>query len=222
MRVRRDGEETRQRILVAATSVFGEKGYRDATHAEICRRADVNTAAINYHFGSKDALYRAAWEYTALQAETLYPFDGGVAPEASPEERLAGFVRAMLRRRGDKTRLGHFHSIRMMEMVNPTGLLDDAMVRWRTRAHQHSVAILRELLGPEVPQRELELCEMSVISQCLMARPDPHKQKRVPWALAAEDLDTVADHILRFALAGIQAVRARNRNRAAREAGAGK
>ncbi|MEA3365331.1 MAG: TetR family transcriptional regulator, partial [Candidatus Hydrogenedentes bacterium] len=73
MRVRKDGEETRGKILLAALRVFGEKGYRDATHAEICHRAGVNTAAINYHFGSKEGLYQAAYEYAATLADSLYP-----------------------------------------------------------------------------------------------------------------------------------------------------
>ena len=57
MRLRKDGQETRHKILETACAAFAEKGYRDATNAEICQRAQVNSAAINYHFGSKDALY---------------------------------------------------------------------------------------------------------------------------------------------------------------------
>lgn len=83
MRIRKDGEETRKRILCAAFQVFGERGYRDATHAEICRRAGVNTAAINYHFGSKNGLYQATWEYATSRADALYPLDGGVCADAS-------------------------------------------------------------------------------------------------------------------------------------------
>ena len=56
---RKDGEETRRRLLEAACQVFGEKGYRDATNAEVCEKAGANIAAINYHFGSKQALLEA-------------------------------------------------------------------------------------------------------------------------------------------------------------------
>ena len=61
MAVRRDGIESKDRLLKAATEVFAEKGYRDATVAEICRRAESNVAAVNYHFGSKGALYATLW-----------------------------------------------------------------------------------------------------------------------------------------------------------------
>ena len=41
---------TRERLLSAAGDVFVEKGFRDATVAEICARAGANIAAVNYYF----------------------------------------------------------------------------------------------------------------------------------------------------------------------------
>jgi TetR/AcrR family transcriptional regulator, regulator of cefoperazone and chloramphenicol sensitivity len=49
-------DETRLQLLEAAGEVFAEVGFRDATVREICRRADANIAAINYHFGDKENL----------------------------------------------------------------------------------------------------------------------------------------------------------------------
>ncbi|MEQ1533688.1 MAG: helix-turn-helix domain-containing protein [Sideroxydans sp.] len=40
-------EETRWRVLQAATEVFAEVGYHAATTREICRRAEVNLASIH-------------------------------------------------------------------------------------------------------------------------------------------------------------------------------
>lgn len=204
MRIRKDGEETRGRILLAALQVFGEKGYRDATHAEICHRAGVNTAAINYHFGSKDGLYQATWEDATARADALYPADGGVDRSAPPEARLLGMVRAFLQRRADEKQLGHLHNIRMMELVNPTGLLDKAIAvsQDKTRVNFHEV--ISELLGPEATQTDLEMCEMSVMSQCILAY---KKRRKGTWAFEAAAVDKLAAHIMRFCLAGIAAMR---------------
>ncbi|HOM59513.1 MAG TPA: helix-turn-helix domain-containing protein, partial [Kiritimatiellia bacterium] len=50
---------TRNRILRAATKVFAEYGFREATTRMICAEAAVNSALVNYHFRSKAELYRA-------------------------------------------------------------------------------------------------------------------------------------------------------------------
>lgn len=50
---------TRERILEAALDLFGERGLGGTTVRDIAARADVNVAAISYHFGGKDELYRA-------------------------------------------------------------------------------------------------------------------------------------------------------------------
>lgn len=43
-----DGLETRHRLLEAAGMVFAEKGFWETTNADICRKASVNTASVNY------------------------------------------------------------------------------------------------------------------------------------------------------------------------------
>lgn len=54
----RPSEITRERILKAAQRLFAERGYQDTTVRAVVVRARVNQAAINYHFGGKDGLYR--------------------------------------------------------------------------------------------------------------------------------------------------------------------
>ena len=50
--------KTRQRIIRAATKLFANKGLNGTSVREISRKASVNLAAINYHFQSKEQLYR--------------------------------------------------------------------------------------------------------------------------------------------------------------------
>jgi AcrR family transcriptional regulator len=47
---RADEQQTRRRILDAATRQFVVKGYKHVTIREICREARANVAAVNYHF----------------------------------------------------------------------------------------------------------------------------------------------------------------------------
>ncbi|HUY04943.1 MAG TPA: TetR/AcrR family transcriptional regulator [Rhodocyclaceae bacterium] len=48
--------DTRRRILDAAEALFTEHGFEATTLRQITGQAQVNLAAVNYHFGSKEAL----------------------------------------------------------------------------------------------------------------------------------------------------------------------
>jgi AcrR family transcriptional regulator len=54
--------DTKQRILDAAEHLFALEGFRGTSLRDITGRAGVNLAAVNYHFGSKEALLRAVME----------------------------------------------------------------------------------------------------------------------------------------------------------------
>ncbi len=55
---RDDGRATRDKLLLCAGKLIAEKGYAATTAKEICALAGTNTAAINYHFGSREGLYK--------------------------------------------------------------------------------------------------------------------------------------------------------------------
>ncbi len=88
----RPRDPTRERILDAALDLFGDRGLTGTTVRQIAARAKVNVAAISYHFGGKDELYRAV-------AETVVGSIGGgvrsrvgallAAPPGEPEAALA-------------------------------------------------------------------------------------------------------------------------------------
>lgn len=48
--------DTKTRILDAAETLFAQNGYKQTSIKVLARRARVNQAAVNYHFGSKNAL----------------------------------------------------------------------------------------------------------------------------------------------------------------------
>jgi AcrR family transcriptional regulator len=49
-------DHTRASILGAAERLYADRGFADVTLRDIVAAADVNLAAVNYHFGSKDEL----------------------------------------------------------------------------------------------------------------------------------------------------------------------
>jgi AcrR family transcriptional regulator len=57
---RPSADATRERILAAALDLFSELSFEGATTRDIAARAGVTQGLLNYHFSSKDELWRAA------------------------------------------------------------------------------------------------------------------------------------------------------------------
>ena len=207
---REDTARTRGKLLAAAGDIFAEKGFRETTIAEICLKAGANVAAVNYHFGSKEALYSEAWRHAFAQSMQAHPPDGGVAVDAPPEERLRGQVMALLHRITDPNN----REFRFMqrEFSSPTGLLEEVMREEIRPLQQRTESMVRELLGPQVAEREVRFCEVGIISQCLnpiviRSRRDPGKENP-EGPRRIDDIEAYARHVVAFSLAGIAAVRA--------------
>nr|WP_246480045.1 TetR family transcriptional regulator [Motiliproteus sediminis] len=85
----------------AAVALFAEKGFEEASVRDITRRAGVNLAAINYHFGSRDALVQAVAEryFTPLCRELERRFDELAAERRGPEaeELVEAVILSMLK-----------------------------------------------------------------------------------------------------------------------------
>ncbi|ACD94120.1 CerR family C-terminal domain-containing protein [Trichlorobacter lovleyi] len=210
--VRKKSDIKKEKLLGAASDVFAEKGFRDATVAEICSRAGANVSAVNYHFGSKEALYQETWRHSFSESLKAFPLDGGVGATASAEERLRGQLTSMIQRIADENNRDFF--IAQMELINPTGLLQEVMQAELIPMRQQTLALVRELLGPEASEAEVQFCEISTISMCVhpmvMQRIARRTQGR-GMPVVIEDITAFAEHVVRFALAGIKAHRIKGR-----------
>lgn len=201
---RRCTGKTCNNLLAAAVDVFAEKGYRDATIAEISGRAGANIAAVNYHFGDKETLYREAWRYAFSESIKAHPSNAGASDDASPEERLQGQIVALLHRVNDKKNKEFL--IVSKEFANPTGLLDEIMRETLLPLHKSMQDSIRELLGKQASAMQIQFCEISIISQCInpmvVRRGD---DKDIPPGI--RDLKAFANHVVQFSLAGIYKIK---------------
>ncbi len=211
MKLYREGTaRTRGKLLTAAGEIFAEKGFRDTTIAEICTRAGTNVAAVNYHFGSKEELYGEAWRHVFAQSIQAHPPDGGVAADAPPEERLLGQVTALIHRIVDENNREIWFMQR--ELANPTGLLEEVVREEIRPLQQRTERMVRELLGPQVTEQEVQFCEVGIISQCINPMVIRTRLKEGGENRAGprriDDIEAYARHVVTFSLAGIAAIRA--------------
>lgn len=198
--------EIRQRIIQAAGPIFAKKGFDGATVREICRKAGVNVAAVNYYFGSKENLYRetvaAAHPVKFTQAPT-YP---SWPPGTPPERKLRDFIATMLERVLQLDPHSWQDELLLREVLSPTPICQ-SMIRHHFRAGmEHLRAICAELLPRDIPEEVLLRTMLSIVAQCVYYRT---ARKVLMVVFGAEKfrevfaIDKLVEHITGFSLAAL-------------------
>ena len=97
------------------------------------------------------------------------------------------------------------------EFANPTGLLEEVMRPEIHPLQKKTEGIVRELLGPHVSEQDVQFCETSIISQCvnpmIVRKRSQDKDKAQTEPQRIKDINANAEHVLRFSLAGMKAIR---------------
>lgn len=195
-------DDTRHRLLEAAGEVFARKGFKAATVREICALAGTNLAAVNYHFGDKEALYVEAVRDAHFGDDEPLP---EFPPGTSPEQKLREHVHQMFVRLLGRQRPAWHAQLLAREMAEPTQACA-AMVAERVRArHEALDEVLRELLPPSTPAVERHLIGFSIIGQCLHFK--IHRPIAVHLVgaeeLATYDIPRLTEHVTRLTLAAL-------------------
>ena len=198
---------TRQRLVDAAADVFVEHGFRGATVRDICARADANVAAVNYHFGDKETLYRAVLDQLFASALERHPIELGPAPELTPEQRLHAFVRGLLGRLLSEDVASRIGKIMAREMMEPSAALDHIVANVTRPMFGALSGIVRDLLGPAATDELVARGAFSVVGQCLFYRHCDAAVRRLAPGLEGtpQSIDAITEHVARFSLAGLRA-----------------
>ena len=153
---REAGERTRHRLLEAARELLAERGEDAVRLRDITDAADANVAAVNYHFGSKEALCREAVEQAIRrlleeQIERLRELD----EEATLEDIAAAWARPVITAAsGPPCEEQSFRRIMARVASDPPPELREWMASELSRADPEFLAPLRRAL-PGVPDDEL-------------------------------------------------------------------
>jgi TetR/AcrR family acrAB operon transcriptional repressor len=65
------GSESKERLIVAASTVFGGLGYDRATIDDIAEEAGISRGSVFWHFGSKEVLLRAVIDRTLGRLQSM-------------------------------------------------------------------------------------------------------------------------------------------------------
>jgi AcrR family transcriptional regulator len=208
---RSDGDVTRESILEAAGELIAEKGFSQTTNKEIAKKADVDLAAINYHFGGRDGLYLAVLtlaHHHYLDGKQLAELAASAIPA---EEKLEVFLEKFLTKLANPN---HWHGrVFARELLSPSGHLHNFLNAEGAGKIQSVRQIVGEAAGLSVDDPRIHPCMLSVVAPCMMLMvagsqmPGPIKE------IVSMQTKALTAHFKLFSLAGLKAIREENQKK---------
>ncbi len=199
-------DETRQRLIDAAGTVFAEKGYEAASVRDICNAASANLAAVNYHFGGKRELYVTAVRHAQCCRQEDVPFPEYPA-DMPPETRLREFIGTMFERMLSTNRPRWHLEIMLRELARPTEACAAVVEDYIRPMADALRTILNELLPDDLSEEQRWMIGFSTVGQVLfyyVHQPIIRLLTQNPEGNTFP-LELLADHVTRFTLAAIGA-----------------
>lgn len=217
-------QETKARLVAAASSLFAAHGFHGTKVRDIAARGGVNLASGHYHYGSKKALYLEVFRAQFAEIGRVLQQLGARATEAQLKRMPPEAVREMLHSR-IKGMLDHLlgsppslhGQLMMRELMDPSEALPvivDEFIRPMEAEMEQMVA----RLVPALTADQVERCAFGIVGQVLFYRFTMpavlHMMARdaYPPQFTAE----LADHILSFSLGGMERIAATRQRRTRR------
>lgn len=157
----RDSEATRKRIIEAAGQLFSEHGFNGVTVRQIVKKADSHLSALNYHFRSKDALYREVL-LEACRKECVSIEERQRFSELEPREALFVLVKEALAKY-DEPRASNWHfTIMERECWEPTPVFREVVKEYFRPEMDLLAGIVGKITGQPSEAKAVRFAVMSL------------------------------------------------------------
>jgi TetR/AcrR family transcriptional regulator, regulator of cefoperazone and chloramphenicol sensitivity len=200
------GEATRQRLIDAALAVFGEFGFDGASTRMLADQAGANLAAIPYHFGSKEGLYRAAAQYiveriTDQTTEMLEEIEHALL-NALPRTRALGFLHkytdTMAAIMLGSKEADSWAAFIMKEQLQPGAAFEILYNGMMRRIHEVGAGLVAVLLKQPQIDNRIRLRAIAIFGQILIFRTSRHSVLRqLGWKEFSHDRLELIQSIIR-------------------------
>ena len=198
---------TKERILSAAEELFARHGFQGASLRQVTAAANVNLAAVNYHFGSKDNLVNEVFrrrldELTRTRLEALE--EARKDPRPTLEAILEAFVTPALNLASD--RLGGSAFMRVLARAYAEH--DQSLRRFLSDNYGHVLKRFAQAIHEVMPDLDKEAMywRLDFIAGALTyAMSEFGAIKRPPGRSEEEHRRHAAREFVRFATAGLRA-----------------
>ncbi len=197
---------TKERILGAAEELFADQGFSATSLRQVTGRADVNIAAVNYHFGSKENLVNEVFRRRMddMSAQRLLMLNAArLERPGALEAVLAAFVEPALALAGDRDGGAAFIRI----IARAYAEQNDRLRGFLSERYGHVQREFARAIADCVPglSKEALYWRLDFLGGALTyAMADFGLIRRPPGVDEAEHRRRAAQELIRFAAAGIR------------------
>lgn len=126
MGTQKDSEATRARLIEAAGRLFAEKGMNGVTVRDIAKEAETHLSALNYHFRTKEALYREVVLH-ACQTAVSTPEEQNALLQLEPGEALFILIKESIRQYAEQSPSNWRPAVINRETWEPSPVFDEVL-----------------------------------------------------------------------------------------------
>ena len=202
------GGVTRQALLDHATDVFAETGYELASVREITSRAGANLAAINYHFGGKEALYREVLSLALAALSEASLVDDEALDRAPREEAVRLFIRRQVAPLLRFAELSRYLRIFAREALSPTQIYSLFIAEEKLPMLAQAERIVRRFRSAEASRAEILIAAIWLSQQAapFIRHCESLSKQPLRFEIDAPFVDRLAADLGAMALAGLMAL----------------
>ncbi len=200
---------TRDRILGTAERLFAEYGYDGVSLRQIGAASDAQIALINYHFGTKDRLYRAVLEnrispVSERRRDALRRALSGAGGVPTIEAVLDAFARPWIEMRG--TEEGRHYTRLIAREVNDPREAERGIVRDLLDPLAVEFLAAMESVLPDRSRSDVHEAYHFLTSTLLMTLANPERVKRLSGDLIDDrSHDGAVERLVRFVARSLRA-----------------
>ncbi len=201
---------TREALLYHATDVFAENGYELASVRDITSRAGANLAAVNYHFGGKEGLYREVLSLALAALSEASLLDDEALDGATREEAVRLFIRRQVAPLLRYAELSRYLRIFAREALSPTRIYSTFLAEEKLPALAQAERIVRRFCAADASRAEILIAAIWLSQQAAPFIRHCASLSKQPLRLDvdASFVDRLAADLGAMAVAGLAALEA--------------
>jgi TetR/AcrR family transcriptional regulator, regulator of cefoperazone and chloramphenicol sensitivity len=202
---RPDGAATRQHLLEVAGRVFAERGFADATSKEICERAGTPMASVNYHFGSREALYEAALVEAHKQVVGLDELATLAEGISDPKAKLRAVLTRLVSLSTSADKPWGF-LLMLREVLSPSAAIPALVEKAVRPKAEFMLRIVSDVVDLKPRDAAVQRAVLFTVLPCIAMMIAPRQIQASVLPAAGKDRDAVVEDYVRFVTAGLDAV----------------